>query len=391
MAAAIRRIAIAAAAAVLLWRSVEVNAVAYDEAGRPRAPRVSAAAADDSAAMMAVLRGNPAEVAALVTWAQGRELAGDSAAAARAHALASRVAPSDPDALLAAAQFHVRGGRLDEGLERFDSALSQLPLSEAIRPALLQLLAAPALHARWSAIAARDTPWIGHLLRSTCGGGGDTSALARLAMARVAAGHASGSETACMIERLRRENRWEDAHQLWLNSLPAARLAEVGYVFNGGFEHDASGMGFDWKWTRASERQAGHAVAFAAAPGAAGKRALRVSYNGKRQGGAAITQYLAAAPGRYELAGMARPAGLRSVRGVHWTVQCVAPDGKPRAAAQSQPFIGTEAWQPFAFEIRIDRECVGQVLRLEPVGLGQGTVFLAGEAWFDEMRLRRLD
>jgi len=31
------------------------------------------------------------------------------------------------------------------------------------------------------------------------------------------------------------------------------------------------------------------------------------------------------------------------------------------------------------------------VLRLEPVGLGQGTVFLAGEAWFDEMRLRRLD
>lgn len=390
MGPAIPRLAIAAVAALLLWRSVDVNAIGYDEAGRPRAPQASATAGE-SAAMLAVLRGNPAEVAALVTWAQSRELAGDGAAAARAHALASRVAPSDPDALLAAALFHVREGRLDAGLERFDRALSHSSVSEAIRPALLQLLAVPALQARWSAIAARGAPWIGHLVRSTCGRGGDTTALAMLAMARIAGGHASASEAACMIERLRRENRWEDAHQLWLNSLPAARLAEVGYVFNGGFEHDASGMGFDWKWTRASERQAGHAVAFAAAPGAAGQRALRVSYNGKRQAGPAITQYLAAAPGRYELAGMARPAGLRSVRGVHWTVRCVGPDGKPMSTAQSQPFIGTEAWRPFAFEFRIGRECVGQELRLEPVGMGQGAVYLAGEAWFDEMRLRRLD
>ena len=44
---------------------------------------------------------------------------------------------------------------------------------------------------------------------------------------------------------------------------------------------------------------------------------------------------------------------------------------------------------PGPFEAVVPEGCPGQVLQLEPVGMDEGTTFLAGTAWFDDLRLTR--
>jgi hypothetical protein len=124
-------------------------------------------------------------------------------------------------------------------------------------------------------------------------------------------------------------------------------------------------------------------------PGASGKRALRVAYNGRRQAGVPVGQFLSVAPGRYELTGMGRPDGIKAARGIHWTLRCVE-SGKPQALiASSERFLGSSEWRRFAMEVRVPESCPGQVLQLEPVGDDGALAFVSGAVWFDDLELRR--
>jgi hypothetical protein len=87
--------------------------------------------------------------------------------------------------------------------------------------------------------------------------------------------------------------------------LPRDRLADVGFLYNGSFEFATTGVGFDWRPTGARERDAGYTVEMPPAAGVSGKRALRVSYNGKRQSGIPTLQYVALSPVRYARPGLA--------------------------------------------------------------------------------------
>ena len=121
---------------------------------------------------------------------------------------------------------------------------------------------------------------------------------------------------------------------------------------------------------------------------ASSKRALRVSYNGKRQVVPAIGQLMVLPPGRYQLAGRGRVDSLNSVRGVQWTIRCAAAENAPLLAA-SERFLGSSEWRGFAVEVVIPAGCPGQVLQLEPVGMNEGTTFLSGTAWFDDLGIAR--
>ena len=172
--------------------------------------------------------------------------------------------------------------------------------------------------------------------------------------------------------------------------MPANRLADVGFIFNGGFEYASSALGFDWIADTRPERESGHAVEFSRTRGAAGERALRVEFNGKRQSGIPISQYLALAPGRYELTGVARPDGVHAGHGAQWTVRCAGEgNGASAPLAASGRFVGSSDWQPFAFDVTIPPGCRGQLLQLETVAPASGPVYLAGTLWFDNLSLRQ--
>ena len=133
---------------------------------------------------------------------------------------------------------------------------------------------------------------------------------------------------------------------------------------------------------------AAQSVEFAPARGAAGERALSVAYTGKRLEGPALRQFLAVAPGRYELTGKVRLEGLDSVRGIHWVLRCGS-DARGAGIASSERFMGAAPWRGFAVPVTIPAGCPGQLLSLEPAGLGEGATFVSGAAWFDDLRLTR--
>src|SRR5262249_40941942 len=151
-----------------------------------------------------------------------------------------------------------------------------------------------------------------------------------------------------------------------------------------------TGQGFDWRPTQGREREVGHAVELAVSTDVSRKRALRITYNGKRQADIPIAQYLAATPGRYELSGLAQPQSLGAGRGVRWALRCVK-GGEPGAPLGiSERFLGSSEWRRFAFEVMVPADCPGQVLQVEPAGAEDGPVYLSGTVWFDDIVLRRL-
>jgi hypothetical protein len=228
---------------------------------------------------------------------------------------------------------------------------------------------------------------VGPFIVASCERGTDPAILVPLL--RFTAGRA-GVESACVIDRLRDTDRWQQAYQVWLNTLPSERLGNVGYVFNGSFEFAPSGQGFDWRPTHALERDAGHSVDMPTAGATGGKRALHVSYNGKRQSGVPIAQFVVLAPGRYELSGMAHAQSISAGRGVQWTLRCMKAGTAASPFAASERFVGSNEWRPFAFEIEVPADCPGQLLQLEALANSDGVAYLSGSIWFDDLVLRGL-
>jgi hypothetical protein len=378
---------------LLLWRVIQVNAVWYEDTGQPRLPTASSAAAGGSEREMlfGMIRDNPAQVAALLVLARDNEREGKATEAARAYAAAYQLAPDDREVLGATAEFRLRNGNVAEGVALLGRLAENYPQTrDRVFPVLAEILVSRQHPRAWDAVAAQGQDWIGPFVLASCNRGVDPAMLAPLHSKRIASGKVTAQETACLVDHLRSAGRWEEAYQVWLNSLSRERLADVGFVFNGGFEYAPSGIGFDWMPTKRPEREVGHTVEIAATLGAVGKRALRVSYNGKRQAGVPITQFLALAPGRYMLSAMGRSDGLKAGRGVQWTVRCVRGDKLEAPLAVSERFVGSSEWRRFSLELDIARTCPGQVLQLESAGADEGITYLAGTVWFDDLVLRRI-
>ena len=388
------RTGIVVASLLLVWRVLQVNFVLFDEAGRPRlpSPPTAGAVASDGEFLRRVLADNPGQVDALLFLARERERAGDLRGTRRAYQVAFELAPMDREVLGSGSEFFLKQGETGPALVMLDHLVESYPEAQARAfPVLARLLAEHRDPAAWNAIAARKAAWIGPFIVSACREGTDPETLAALFLDRVREHRASAEEAACLIDRLRATDRWQQAYQLWLNTLTPDRYADVGHIFNGSFEYAASGVGFDWILSRARERDVGHVVEVSQASGHGGKRALHVSYNGKRQSGMAAMQYLALPPGRYEMSGNARPQSIGAGRGIQWTVRCVKGGKQQSALAASERFLGSSEWRPFSFQVTVPADCPGQLLQLEPVGYyTEGIVYLAGSAWFDELVLRRL-
>lgn len=395
MNASLARLGIVALALLLAWRIVHVNAVLYDDSGRPRLPVALAgglsAAPPDREILRGMLRENPANAEALLMLGRVDEREANPIQARRAYQVAYELAPLDREVLLASAGFFLRQGEVADALIVLDRLVENFhDARERAFPVLANVLASRQYARAWDAIVARGPEWVGAFILQGCARRDlDPALLVPMFLKRVAAGTVSAGETGCLVNRLRAADRWDEAYQVWLNTLPRERLADVGFVFNGSFEHSPSGVGFDWLLARQPEREVGHAADIAQGAGAIGKRALRVSYNGKRQTGTPAAQYLVLPPGRYELGGFGRPSGMTAGRGVQWTLRCVS-EGKPGARiAESERFTGSSEWRRFIFDVTVPETCRGQILQLEPVGASEGPAFVGGTVWFDDLLLRR--
>jgi hypothetical protein len=339
---------------------------------------------------------NPTDYPALVILALQLERQGKNAEAAGAMREAMRLAPADARTLLEAAGFHLRTG--DEA-----AALTILRRTVELNPGaagtVWPLFASVLDSGRrddFFAAAARDNAWwFPAFFLHACRTGANTDAVLRAFGMRAASEAITPDERKCMIERLERENRWAQAYQSWINSMPRQQRGRIGYVFNGDFEAPLSNVGFDW----IAAPQDGVNVEAQSIQGANGRRALRVEFVRKRWARSPVAQYLMLAPGKYRLEGRGRADGLDTWVGVQWGLHCRQEDGKPvRQLAQSERFRGTSDWVSFHDDFAVGKDCPVQVLRLELANPRQDlstpadvVTRLNGNVWFDDFRIRSLD
>lgn len=381
----------------LLWRVIHVNAVLYEDTGRPRIAAISEAAglapAERRSRELAELRrlidANPSHVQALLMLAREFEADGDIAQAGRAYRTALEMAPYAREVLVFAANHFVQqGDRL--GVELLARLAAHFPgAQQQVFPVMAAILASGKHKAVLAEIVARNPPWMGPFLVDACTRGVDPGILVPWLLKSANSAGPATAEAACLIDRLRALGRWGQAYDFWLNLLPRDRLSSVGFVFNGSFEYPSSGTGFDWHLQRSPGREAGHVAEIVQAPDAVGRQALRISYNGKRQAGVPVWQYLHLERGQYVLSGRVRTESIKALRGVQWTVRCVDGSRMLGVIAASERFLGSGEWRDFATDVKIDTTCGGQVLQLEPIAAEGSAVFVAGTAWFDDLKVTR--
>ncbi len=312
--------------------------------------------------------------------------AGDREAASKHYQRAVQLSPRDVPATAWMADWHLARGEFAEGLAHVDRLLRAEPeLRKQLEPVLIAAAQFPPAQQPFAEVLAGNPPWRLAVLRAVFRAEGtDIDALTSFVESlRSQPGGLAEAELGAWVERLGREGRWGAAYLTWAASLPPERLQGLGNVYNGGFEWAPGQGGFDWRF----DRVAGARVDRLFIEGAGGQRALRLAFDDRRVPFRHVRQRLALAPGRYELRGRAKPDGLRSERGLVWTVSCA----NGRGLGDSEPLSGRSPWREFRMEFEVPAGgCEGQWLILRLPARIAAEQRIGGQIWFDDLAIRRL-
>lgn len=169
-------------------------------------------------------------------------------------------------------------------------------------------------------------------------------------------------ELGAFLGELMANGRYEQAYLYWLQSLPPARLATLGLLYNGHFDYPVSNMAYDWVVAPAS----GTVIE----TGTSDKGpTLDIGFLGDGADFKNVTHDLILNPGRYRLTGYVRADHFENQRGLRWRIACLERDGTgsgENALGTSDLVSGDRSWQPFvlAFEVPASG-CRAQRLVLE--------------------------
>lgn len=277
-----------------------------------------------------------------------------------------------------------RGG-YDEALSRIDQMLRVQPEARPKLYPVLKLLAAqPSLQPGFAKLLQEPPPWRTEFLQYLAAEADSSSVFPLLERLRHSRTGLSPAELAPWLDRLGRDQRWGAAYLTWIESLEPGSRARIGNIFNGSFETEPSGMGFDWRF----DPVPGARIARAQVTGAEGRLALQVAFEDRRVPFQHVRQLLVLGPGQYRFSGHSRLDQLRSERGLVWTLTC-AEDG--RTIAETEPFSGNHGWREFELATSVPAEkCGGQWLTLRLPARIPAEQRIGGTAWFDGLRMERV-
>ena len=331
------------------------------------------------------LRSDPLDGRPYRVLARLADARGDKARALELFQVAGRRAPRDPVAHLWLLDHHLRADNPAQALAHLDVLLRTQPeLIARFEPLLVALAGAPPAHEALARVLAEAPPWRARFLATAARKAQDTDAVAPLFDAiRLQPDGLQPAELSPWLDRLVREGRVGQAYLLWASNLPPDRQQSLGNVFNGGFEHAPDPVGFDWRFGRVP----GARIERLGGAGVTGKAALHLAFGHRRVPFAHVRQMLALAPGRYQLELRARADALRSERGLVWQVSCVA-GGPP--LGQTEPLRGQAPWHSLQMDFEVPQDCPGQWLVLRVPARIEAEQQIGGQAWFDDLKIRRL-
>ena len=330
------------------------------------------------------LSANPLEGRAYRVLGRVAERQGDQARAVSYFQEAVRLSPRDIPTQLWLEGYFLSIGQPVEALRHIDMLLRIEPEKNWRQYTLLQKLAAfPPAHAALAAALAKRPAWREGLMVRICPLEPGSSALVAPLINRVREqpGGLSGQELSSWLPCLERDGRWGEAYLTWVSSLPNSQRSKLTNIFNGGFEDEPSGVGFDWVIGSDPSFQ----VERLDTPGAGGKAALRLTFSEGKVQFNHISQWLILGPGSYTFGGRYRAEGFRSDQGLVWDLRCA--EGNRQIAA-SPPVAGLTPWKRFDVKFEVPAQgCQAQRLQLTVPSDSGSAQRVGGRAWFDDLQV----
>ena len=203
--------------------------------------------------------------------------------------------------------------------------------------------------------------------------------------------HASAlplKESFPLMDLLMSAGRMKEAREIWeqawaLAGVPQPPAPSGSLVWDGGFETDATGGGFAWRFREAP----GIRIDFDAGNKHSGARALRIRFDGTANFDFSnVCQYVAVEPEMtYHFAGWVRTDDISTDRGMRLLVY--DPKDPGRSGRLTSEVGGTEPWTHLELTLTTGRETRVLVLCVRRIPTTKLDNKLRGTAWVDDVTL----
>ena len=195
------------------------------------------------------LRHNPLSPEALTLLARASEQQGDIARTTQLMGLATRVNLRDLRSQLWLLDQDLRGARVDSALNRIDVLLRVQPgeVIESIAPALTAILTREPYRSAYVKLLLTNPPWRQRGLVDLIRRSDDLSALTYLFAELQATGPGPTEwELQVLLTRLTEAGMFDEAHDIWVRSLPPDNREEADLLYNAGLRYPITNLPFDW-------------------------------------------------------------------------------------------------------------------------------------------------
>ncbi|MBV2208194.1 MAG: tetratricopeptide repeat protein [Thermomonas sp.] len=334
------------------------------------------------AAALELLSTEPLQGKAFVVLARASEVLGDKTRALALYKIAARRAPRDQATRLWLAQHYLAQGAYDDALVQLDELLRLAPSQASkINPAFVQMAVDPSFAAALARVLNSDPPWRARTLAALrAPTTGNALAADQVMQSLQDQGGLSEQEYAGWMDSLMAQGRWGDAYARWAGTA-AKENGRLAALYNGQFESEVSGVGFDWR----QRRVPGVLLLFVPMQGIPG-RAASLQFLGRRVPGAGLEHPLFLMPGKYQISMRMQAQNLRSELGLQWVVACA---GRAGVVGRSEPIDGSFSWREASFSFSVPAEnCPGLWLRLLNPVSGGAAQTVSGDLWLADFVLK---
>ena len=164
-------------------------------------------------------------------------------------------------------------------------------------------------------------------------------------------------ELQVLLTRLTDAGMFDEAHDIWLRSLPPDRREEADLLYNQEFRYPLTNLPFDWVIQPVSNAMVGVGTQN-------GARTINVDFFGGRVKFEHVSHLLNLAPGPYRFQGRERSQDLQNERGLRWRIACVGDDAE--TLGTTDLVSGDTDWRTFAVDFMVPTgKCPYQKLVLE--------------------------
>lgn len=328
------------------------------------------------------LDGRPLRVLALIAAHDGKP-----ADARRLMRDAVRLAPRDWQARLWLLEDALRRRQAQDAAEHIDALLRVKPeLMTALLPQVMVLAVNTEAQKALLQRLALDPPWRRHLLNGLAASQYPVSRILPVFLNLNEKSKLEPADYLPLLNRLNKENRFDQAYLTWANLIPAEQRKYLGNVFDGGFELPIEEHIGEFAWN--IREIDGAEVQLMSTDGSVGDSSYYVDFDDRRIPFAHLSQLLVLPPGQWQMRYSAKASQLDSPLGLVWRLTCQT-DG--RILAESEPIKGQFDWKAMSFDFEVPNGCWGQKLTLMIPARIPSQTQISGAVWLDHVEIQRLE